>query len=365
MARRIVERGFHLDCGDVAALRDDEIVAILRAADPIIATGGQTLLSKILKGSYDQKVLAHNLDGNPCYGVFADKTLALILNMIDRCILDGYLTIRYEGRLPVLIYTDKGRNIEKHTYADELLSAFLSDASKGKDDFIERMQSVNPERVRIALGKLDGAGGPSVSQALETRLPHTNSKVKKWINALLHGAGKHEIPCKSERASKHDAAPFGVCEALETTEEEADKPRRAVSLRLDTVLDAMEAVTRDSQTYYNTLTGELYYHFDHLVCGDSDQPEPDFEAEGWTSLPDSYDIEDLRWMRRFAREQPNPVGSLLLEAAFERHPYRWFKSRRQPGRSEQLVRLPRRAHARGRPRLVQRQRTDPSGRSGR
>ena len=134
-------------------------------------------------------------------------------------------------------------------------------------------------------------------------------------------------PCKSERASKHDAAPFGVCEAIEKTEEEADKPRRAVSLRLDTVLDAMEAVTRDSQTYYNTLTGELYYHFDHLVCGDSDQPEPDFEAEGWTSLPDSYDIEDLRWIRRFAREQPNPVGSLLLEAAFERHPYRRFKDR--------------------------------------
>lgn len=39
----------------------------------------------------------------------------------------------------------------------------------------------------------------------------------------------------------------------------------------------------------------------------------------------NYDIEDLRWMRDFAREQPDPMGSLLLDAAFERHPYHGFK----------------------------------------
>ena len=191
MARRIVERGFRLDCGDVEALSDDEVVAILRAADPIIATGGRTLLSKILKGSRDQKVLAHDLDGNPCYGAFSDKTLALITNMIDRCILDGYLTIRYEGRLPVLVYTDNGWDIEKRAYADELLSAFLSDASQGKDGFIERMQSVNPECVRIALGKLTAPAVPASGKRSKRGSPHTNGKVKKRINALLGGAGRH------------------------------------------------------------------------------------------------------------------------------------------------------------------------------
>lgn len=331
MARRIVERGFRLDCGGVEALSDDEVVAILRAADPIIATGGRTLLSKILKGSRDQKVLVHDLNENPCYGAFSDKTLALITNMIDRCILNGYLTIRYEGRLPVLIYTDKGWGIEKRAYADELLSAFLSDAAQGKDDFIERMQGANAECVRIALGKLDGAGGPGVRQALEAWLPHTNGKVKKRINALLNGAGRHEIQEK-KRENKRDAAPpavYEMIEAAEAAEEPADddKPRRKVSLSLAAVVDAMEMTSDDNQTYYNTLTGELHTSFDPFVYGDVDQPKPDLEADGWVSLPDSYDIEELRWMRDFAREQPEPMGRLLLDAACERHPYRRFKDR--------------------------------------
>ena len=326
MVRRIVERGFQLDCGDVEALSDGEVVAILRAADPIIATGGRTLLSKILKGSRDQKVLSHDLDGNPCYGAFSDKTLALITNMIDRCILDGYLTIRYEGRLPVLIYADKGWDIEKRTYADELLSAFLSDASQGKDGYIERMQGANPECVRIALGKLNGAGGPGVRQALEAWLPHTNGKVKKRINALLNGAGRHEVARKSESEREHIVEPIAMCEPVEATANDG-KPRRKVSLSLTEVVDAMEMTSDDNQTYYNTLTGELHTSFDRFVYGDVGQPEPDLEAEGWISLPDSYDIEDLRWMRDFAREQPDPMGSLLLDAAFERHPYRRFKDR--------------------------------------
>lgn len=75
-------------------------------------------LIKILKGSRNQKVLTHDMDGNPCYGTFSDKTLELITKMIDRCIMDGHLAIRCNGRPPVLIYTDKGWDIEKHTYAD-------------------------------------------------------------------------------------------------------------------------------------------------------------------------------------------------------------------------------------------------------
>lgn len=46
-------------------LPDAELKAILRAADDIIASGGRTLLSQILKGSKSRKLLELGLDRNP------------------------------------------------------------------------------------------------------------------------------------------------------------------------------------------------------------------------------------------------------------------------------------------------------------
>ena len=137
-----------------------------------------------------------------------------------------------------------------------------------------------------------------------------------------------EVQEKKRKSGRNAASP-AVYEMIEAAEEPAsdDKPRRKVSLSLADVVEAMEMTSDDNQTYYNALTGELHTSFDRFAYGDVDQPEPDLEADGWIPLPDSYDIEDLRWMRDFAREQPDPMGSLLLDAAFERPPYRRFKDR--------------------------------------
>lgn len=60
----------HLNKGDVRSLSRDEIKAILRAADDLIAVGGRALLAKILKGSNDKKVLELKLNENPKYGYY-------------------------------------------------------------------------------------------------------------------------------------------------------------------------------------------------------------------------------------------------------------------------------------------------------
>lgn len=46
-----------------------ELLAILQAADEIIAAGGRTLLSKILKGSKEKNLLELGLDITPAYGL--------------------------------------------------------------------------------------------------------------------------------------------------------------------------------------------------------------------------------------------------------------------------------------------------------
>ena len=96
---------YHLDSGQISHLEFNEIKAILRAADEIIATGGRSMLAKILKGSKDKKLLEHKLDLCPVYGYYKSKTLTEISHCIDFVIEKGYLDIQYSYRLPVIVYT--------------------------------------------------------------------------------------------------------------------------------------------------------------------------------------------------------------------------------------------------------------------
>ena len=121
MTRKRTKVQYQLDSGDVRKLSDEEIRAILRAADELIATGGRNMLAKILKGSKDKKVLEHGLDQCPVYGYFREYTLQQIMNRIDWVIDQRYLRIEYQDRLPMLVFSEKGWEIERETYAEELL----------------------------------------------------------------------------------------------------------------------------------------------------------------------------------------------------------------------------------------------------
>jgi hypothetical protein len=49
----------------IKSLPIEDIRVILRGADPLIALGGRSLLTKILKGSRSKDVLGRELDNNP------------------------------------------------------------------------------------------------------------------------------------------------------------------------------------------------------------------------------------------------------------------------------------------------------------
>lgn len=80
----------------------------MRGADELIATGGRNLLAKILKGSKDKKLLHYGLDKSPVYGFYKELKIEDITARIDWLIKKGYLDIEYSGRLPVIVYTDRG-----------------------------------------------------------------------------------------------------------------------------------------------------------------------------------------------------------------------------------------------------------------
>ena len=61
---------FHLDPKGIRLLPPEEIKAILRGADDLIARGGRALLAKVLKGSRAKDVLKIGLDKSPVYGFY-------------------------------------------------------------------------------------------------------------------------------------------------------------------------------------------------------------------------------------------------------------------------------------------------------
>jgi superfamily II DNA helicase RecQ len=132
MSKKYTLVAYHLDAKGIRDLPQSEIVAILRGADDLIMSGGRNLLTKVLKGSKDKKVLELGLNESPVYGYYQDLKAEEVLARIDWVILHGYMEIEYDWRLPKLVYTPMGWEIERETYAKELLAEF--------DEILEKKQ---------------------------------------------------------------------------------------------------------------------------------------------------------------------------------------------------------------------------------
>ncbi|WP_456272487.1 RQC-minor-1 family DNA-binding protein [Bacillus sp. AK031] len=115
-------------------LSAEEVKVILRAADPIIAQGGRTLLAKILKGSKEKKLLELELDKTPGYGYFKSEKPESVAGKIDWMIDHDFLDIEYFGKLPMIVYTERGWLIESDQYVDELISEWRNWIREGSEN---------------------------------------------------------------------------------------------------------------------------------------------------------------------------------------------------------------------------------------
>lgn len=186
MSRRKPKVKYHLDSGGITHLEFKEIKAILRAADELIATGGRTMLSKILKGSTDKKLLEHELDQCPAYGFYRYLTLKEIAYRIDYVIESGYLNIEYSSRLPVIVYTEKGWEIERETYAEELLQK-LTVLLKGNDfSFVAELKDRNRGMILLLIEKIRNTGNPDFIPLLRVWQAIEYKKVWQAIQGVIN-----------------------------------------------------------------------------------------------------------------------------------------------------------------------------------
>lgn len=185
MSRRVYRRPYRLDDSGVPRLPADEIAAILRGADDLIMRGGRTLLAKILKGSPERRLLELGLDRSPVYGRYRELHPDEILHRIDWVIRHGFLDIEYDYRLPLLVYTPAGWEIEKATYARELLAGFDAMLAAGPPYPVEALREKNRQVIWRLLELVEASGDPKYVPILQAWEKTDYRKVRAAIGGIL------------------------------------------------------------------------------------------------------------------------------------------------------------------------------------
>ena len=158
MSKKVRRVPVVLDAGEIKDLPQEDIRMILRGADELMSTGGRSMLAKILKGSKDKKIFEYKLNECPAYGYYQDMKLDDISKCIDWMIKEDYLRIEYDYRLPLLVFSEKGWQIEKETFAQELYQRMCLDVEEKKARVLFEMKEVNRQVVMCVLDKIEKEG---------------------------------------------------------------------------------------------------------------------------------------------------------------------------------------------------------------
>lgn len=192
MSKKVRRVPVVLDAGEIKDLPQEDIRMILRGADALISTGGRSMLAKILKGSKDKTIFEYKLNECPAYGYYQDMKLDDISKCIDWMIKEDYLRIEYDYRLPLLVFSEKGWQIEKETFAQELYQRMCLDVEEKKARVIFEMKEVNRQVVMCVLDKIEKDGTKEFLPYLEAwkmlevkkvaaRIAEVENKISKRI----------------------------------------------------------------------------------------------------------------------------------------------------------------------------------------
>lgn len=195
MARRVQHVPYELDTRGIDTPREDEIRAVLRAADGLIGKGGRSLLTKILRGSREKRVLELGLETCPAYGFYREMSEERVLATIDWMIIHSYLEVVYDARLPVLVFTGKGWDIECEAYANELLAGFDQMLASGPGEYdMSYLKDRNREMILLLLTKVQDSGDSRYIPLLRAWEQVDYRKVRERIRSVIQALGGVETP---------------------------------------------------------------------------------------------------------------------------------------------------------------------------
>ena len=186
MSRKVRRVPVSLNPCRIDHLPEAEIRLILRGADDLLMRGGRTLLAKLLKGSRDRKILERGLNASPAYGAYRELTLEEITARIDWLIVNDYLAIEYDYRLPLLVYTRRGWAIERETYTDELMDridALLAETTASDTGWLK---DTHHEVRNLLLERIGASHDTKYAPFLEAWASVSGRKSARKIHAVVN-----------------------------------------------------------------------------------------------------------------------------------------------------------------------------------
>jgi hypothetical protein len=174
-----------VDLAENVPLTTEEHEWILRGAWQIVAKGGRSQLSLLLKGSKNKSVLKHGLDQSPVYGKLPYLTIGEIENRIDKLIRKGELRTEFFGDLPLILLTDQSwLRIQPWTHeyecrmaasADdrtltEILNNWRNRRREEQQQLLEAMALTERASARRVLQAWHGLAGKEMRSKIETTL---------------------------------------------------------------------------------------------------------------------------------------------------------------------------------------------------
>ena len=143
------------------------------------------MLVRILRGSASKNVLARGLAQSPVYGYFRDVSDDDTLARIDWAILNGYLRIEHSDRLPLLVYTQKGWEIQREQFANELLDDIETIVRDGPPYRMTHLKDRSRDMILLLLDKIAATGDARFIPALEAWEKVDYKKVRQRIRRVI------------------------------------------------------------------------------------------------------------------------------------------------------------------------------------
>lgn len=191
MSRKSRRVPINLDAKELKEIPEEELNAVLRGADDIVGRGGRSLLKSMLRGSQAKPVREHGLDTSPVHGFFRDLPDDEVLARIDWTILNGYLRIYYNNRMPLLEFTQKGWEIERENYTNELIAGFDELIGCGPPFEMEYLKDRDRQMILLLLDKVAATGDAKYVPILDTWRTIDYKKVRQRIGQVIDQLVKH------------------------------------------------------------------------------------------------------------------------------------------------------------------------------
>ena len=180
----------------------EEIDAILMAADGIINQAGRSGLTLILNGSRSKKALEWEWDKLPDYGALQHLTAGQIARKIDWCIHHKWLRLEHNRNgIPLLYHSERGWERVQELWVERLLGWFEDWQEAGQPGQVwPRLETINRDIKFMLLEAISEQGRSDLALVLRAWFPHEVKAVRTAINRTLQSLGLRTLPHPDRRS---------------------------------------------------------------------------------------------------------------------------------------------------------------------